>query len=145
MYRDKADYLPLSVSASKSATKKKVCLKAMIDAIDIIFLSLEQVKEFILSSVHVSQGRKFLLLTGPSGCGKSATVRILAREAGLNLLEWSNPTTTPYNNTFMERGQGSCGGCGCLFLLHSVHNVRVTRFPSKSLSLCLFCILILFL
>lgn len=64
-----------------------------------------QIKQFFLSAVHLLQGRKLLLLTGPSGCGKTATVRILAREAGLNLLEWTNPTTTPYNNTFMERGQ----------------------------------------
>lgn len=54
---------------------------------------------------HFLQGRKLLLLTGPAGCGKSATVRVLAREAKLNLVEWTNPTTTPYNNAFMEQGQ----------------------------------------
>ena len=60
------------------------------------------------SLVH-AQGRKLLLLTGPSGCGKTATVRVLAREARLNLVEWTNPTTTPYNNYFMEQGKdNSC-------------------------------------
>ncbi|KAG7163439.1 Cell cycle checkpoint protein RAD17-like [Homarus americanus] len=34
---------------------------------------------------------------------QTATVRVLVKEAGLNLLEWTNPTTTPYNSSFMEQ------------------------------------------
>lgn len=40
------------------------------------------------------QGGAILLLTGPSGCGKTATVRVLARDLGFQIQEWSNPSTT---------------------------------------------------
>lgn len=64
---------------------------------------VQEVESWLVESSSRMKGRKLLLLTGPSGCGKSATVRVLAREAGLNLVEWTNPTTTPYNNNFMEQ------------------------------------------
>ncbi|KAG0708054.1 Cell cycle checkpoint protein RAD17 [Chionoecetes opilio] len=64
---------------------------------------VQEVESWLVESSSGVKGRKLLLLTGPSGCGKSATVKVLAREAGLNLVEWTNPTTTPYNNTFMEQ------------------------------------------
>uniref|UniRef100_A0A672LS01 Cell cycle checkpoint protein RAD17-like n=1 Tax=Sinocyclocheilus grahami TaxID=75366 RepID=A0A672LS01_SINGR len=41
-----------------------------------------------------SQGGAILLLTGPSGCGKTATVRVLAKDLGFQIQEWSNPSTT---------------------------------------------------
>lgn len=68
---------------------------------------VQEVESWLVESASGVKGRKLLLLTGPSGCGKTATVRVMAREAGLNLLEWTNPTTTPYNNTFMEREDNS--------------------------------------
>ncbi|NWI89100.1 RAD17 protein, partial [Pitta sordida] len=37
------------------------------------------------------QGGSVLLLTGPPGCGKTATLRILARDLGLQVQEWANP------------------------------------------------------
>lgn len=64
---------------------------------------VQEVESWLVESSSGMKGRKLLLLTGPAGCGKSATVRVLAREAGLNLVEWTNPTTTPYNNNFMEQ------------------------------------------
>ncbi|XP_063876422.1 cell cycle checkpoint protein RAD17-like isoform X1 [Scylla paramamosain] len=64
---------------------------------------VQEVESWLVENSSGMKGRKLLLLTGPSGCGKSATVRVLAREAGLNLVEWTNPTTTPYNNNFMEQ------------------------------------------
>ncbi|XP_064606495.1 cell cycle checkpoint protein RAD17-like [Liolophura sinensis] len=35
-----------------------------------------------------------LLLTGPAGCGKTATLKVLAREMGLDIQEWINPTNS---------------------------------------------------
>lgn len=32
------------------------------------------------------------MLTGPPGAGKSTTVRVLAKELNLNLLEWDSPS-----------------------------------------------------
>ncbi|TFY76664.1 hypothetical protein EWM64_g7350, partial [Hericium alpestre] len=34
--------------------------------------------------------RRLLVLSGPAGSGKTATLRVLARELGLNILEWRN-------------------------------------------------------
>lgn len=63
---------------------------------------VQEVESWLVESMAGMKGRKFLLLTGPAGCGKSATVRVLTKEAGLNLLEWINPTTTPYSSSFMD-------------------------------------------
>ena len=48
-----------------------------------------------------------LLLTGPAGAGKTAAIRVLARELGCEVMEWSNPTTsnTPKVNSFIQSGQ----------------------------------------
>lgn len=45
------------------------------------------------------QGGAILLLTGPSGSGKTATVRVLARDLGFQIQEWSNPSTTSQYTT----------------------------------------------
>lgn len=42
------------------------------------------------------QGGAILLLTGPSGSGKTATVRVLSKDLGFQIQEWSNPSTTRY-------------------------------------------------
>ncbi|XP_069953149.1 cell cycle checkpoint protein RAD17-like isoform X2 [Cherax quadricarinatus] len=63
---------------------------------------VQEVESWLVESMAALKGRKFLLLTGPAGCGKSATVRLLAKEARLNFVEWINPTTTAYNSAFLE-------------------------------------------
>lgn len=53
-----------------------------------------------LSSVRTGRSRKrVLILKGPTGCGKTATLEVLAREGGWDVVEWGNPT-----------GSGSNGG-----------------------------------
>ncbi|CAL4066130.1 unnamed protein product, partial [Meganyctiphanes norvegica] len=57
---------------------------------------VQEVENWIVESLAGMKGRKFLLLTGPAGCGKTATLKVLAREAGIDIQEWINPTTTAY-------------------------------------------------
>lgn len=59
-----------------------------------------------------------MLLSGPSGCGKTATVRVLSRELGFHILEWTNPTSEPFNNSsqYGRRSTGNCWFC-CLVLV----------------------------
>lgn len=65
---------------------------------------------------NVTAGRsrqRVLVLKGPAGAGKTTTVRLLAREMGCRLLEWSNPTvsneagfvsTSAHFHDFLGRG-----------------------------------------
>ncbi|XP_067087990.1 cell cycle checkpoint protein RAD17 [Osmerus mordax] len=54
---------------------------------------IEEVENWITAHVDPKtfKGGAILLLSGPSGCGKSTTVRVLARELGVSLQEWTNP------------------------------------------------------
>ncbi|XP_045614424.1 cell cycle checkpoint protein RAD17 [Procambarus clarkii] len=63
---------------------------------------VQEVESWLVESMAGMKGRRFLLLTGPAGCGKSATVRVLAKEAGLNFVEWINPTTAN-NSSFLDQ------------------------------------------
>lgn len=46
-----------------------------------------------LSSVYEGRSRKrALVLKGPTGCGKTATLEVLAKEGGWDIVEWGNPT-----------------------------------------------------
>lgn len=54
---------------------------------------IETVEQWMRSCSNVSQGC-ILLLSGPSGCGKTAAVRVLSRELGFQILEWTNPTSS---------------------------------------------------
>ena len=40
--------------------------------------------------------QRILALTGPAGSGKTATVKVLARELGFELIEWRNSMADPY-------------------------------------------------
>lgn len=63
---------------------------------------IQEVENWLVESMAGMKGRRFLLLSGPSGCGKSATIRILAKEAGLNLMEWINPLSSTDNSSFQD-------------------------------------------
>nr|XP_055055099.1 cell cycle checkpoint protein RAD17 [Misgurnus anguillicaudatus] len=61
---------------------------------------IEEVESWL--RIHLdktNKGGAILLLTGPSGCGKTATVRVLAKDLGFQIQEWSNPTTTSQYTT----------------------------------------------
>lgn len=64
---------------------------------------IEEVESWL--NVHLDkpkkpgQGGAMLLLTGPSGSGKTATVRVLAKDLGFQIQEWSNPSTTSQYTT----------------------------------------------
>lgn len=56
---------------------------------------VEEVESWLRVNLDKSKkGGAILLLTGPSGCGKTATVRVLAKDLGFQIQEWSNPSTT---------------------------------------------------
>lgn len=64
---------------------------------------VQEVESWIVESLAGMKGRKFLLLTGPAGCGKTATLKVLAREAGIHIQEWINTTTSTFSKGFAEQ------------------------------------------
>lgn len=62
---------------------------------------IQEVESWLVESLAGVKGRRFLLLSGPSGCGKSATIQILGKEAGLNIVEWINPISK-YESAFLD-------------------------------------------
>ena len=45
--------------------------------------------------------QRILALTGPTGSGKTATVKVLARELGFELIEWKNSMASPHRGLFL--------------------------------------------
>ncbi|XP_068247112.1 cell cycle checkpoint protein RAD17 [Palaemon carinicauda] len=62
---------------------------------------IQEVESWLVESMAGMKGRRFLLLSGPSGCGKSATIQVLGKEAGLNIVEWINPVSK-YESAFLD-------------------------------------------
>ncbi|KAM9810523.1 LOW QUALITY PROTEIN: cell cycle checkpoint protein RAD17 [Neosynchiropus ocellatus] len=58
---------------------------------------IEEVENWISAHTNKPKGG-ILLLTGPSGCGKTASIKVLCREMGLRLQEWSNATILEYGS-----------------------------------------------
>nr|XP_025837765.1 cell cycle checkpoint protein RAD17 isoform X2 [Vulpes vulpes] len=55
---------------------------------------IEEVETWLKAKVierQPKQGGSILLITGPPGCGKTTTVKILSKEHGIQVQEWSNP------------------------------------------------------
>lgn len=50
-----------------------------------------EVKTWIENVLSGKERKRLLILKGPSGSGKTATIDIIARSMGLQLLEWRNP------------------------------------------------------
>lgn len=51
---------------------------------------IEEVEKWMTDHINTLKGG-ILLVTGPSGCGKTATVKVLSKELGARVQEWSNP------------------------------------------------------
>ncbi|KAM3611530.1 uncharacterized protein V6R79_020092 [Siganus canaliculatus] len=62
---------------------------------------IEEVEDWIRVCTKSSKGG-LLLLTGPSGSGKTATVRVLCRELGVQVQEWTNPTSVELNSSCLN-------------------------------------------
>uniref|UniRef100_A0A8C2PED0 Cell cycle checkpoint protein RAD17 n=1 Tax=Capra hircus TaxID=9925 RepID=A0A8C2PED0_CAPHI len=55
---------------------------------------IEEVETWLKAEVlerQPKQGGSILLVTGPPGCGKTTTIKILAKEHGIQVQEWINP------------------------------------------------------
>lgn len=55
---------------------------------------IEEVETWLKAEVlerQPKQGGSILLITGPPGCGKTTTIKILAKEHGIQVQEWINP------------------------------------------------------
>lgn len=45
-----------------------------------------------------------LLITGPSGCGKTTTLKLIAKEMGYSISEWTSPVDAEFNNKHQYDG-----------------------------------------
>lgn len=55
---------------------------------------IEEVENWLKAEVlerYTKQRGSILLVTGPPGCGKTTTIKILAKECGIQIQEWNNP------------------------------------------------------
>uniref|UniRef100_H2ZNE5 ATPase AAA-type core domain-containing protein n=1 Tax=Ciona savignyi TaxID=51511 RepID=H2ZNE5_CIOSA len=59
-----------------------------------------EVETFLTQNYDCKKGgAPILLLTGPPGCGKTTTLMVVAKKHGVQVEEWSDPLTIPYNLT----------------------------------------------
>ncbi|THH10558.1 hypothetical protein EW146_g8336 [Bondarzewia mesenterica] len=68
---------------------------------------VEDVRRWLVESVgsgKLEKYRRLLVLTGPAGSAKTATIRVLARELGIEILEWRNSPNVPSNSEFPGGG-----------------------------------------
>ncbi|KAF9788241.1 Rad17 cell cycle checkpoint protein-domain-containing protein [Thelephora terrestris] len=64
---------------------------------------VDDVRHWLVEALDGGRLRKYrriLALTGPAGSGKTATIKVLARELGFELMEWKNSTSTPYGGMY---------------------------------------------
>ena len=87
---------------------------------------IEQVRLWLSRALEGEAGHRLLVLTGSAGVGKTVTVQVLARELGVEVLEWKNPSSAPDwdreaesafssgLNGLFEEFVGRAGQFGCL-------------------------------
>ena len=49
-----------------------------------------QVRTLVQNRMNEEQSHKTILLTGPCGCGKATSVKLLAKELGIDMLEFDD-------------------------------------------------------
>ncbi|KIK82071.1 hypothetical protein PAXRUDRAFT_832422 [Paxillus rubicundulus Ve08.2h10] len=73
---------------------------------------VEDVRRWLLEafeggpSAKLTKYRRILALTGPAGTAKTATLRVLARELGFEILEWRNGMSQRGPSSFTDEGFG---------------------------------------
>ncbi|KAM4638637.1 cell cycle checkpoint protein RAD17-like isoform 2-T2 [Amazona ochrocephala] len=82
---------------------------------------IEEVEAWL--KIHIlqrqpKQGGSVLLLSGPPGCGKTATIQILAKDLGVQVQEWINPTSLDFTKEDLRNMFG--------------HDSNFHAFPSQS-------------
>ncbi|ORX85317.1 P-loop containing nucleoside triphosphate hydrolase protein [Anaeromyces robustus] len=57
---------------------------------------IEEVRNWLIYNIIKNKTKKpsLLILTGPTGSGKTATLRVLAEELNIEIVEWTNPINT---------------------------------------------------
>jgi cell cycle checkpoint protein len=58
------------------------------------------------NSLHPKQ--RILALTGPAGTAKTATVRVLSRELGFEIVEWRNSMSEKFATDYIIGSPGAC-------------------------------------
>lgn len=65
---------------------------------------VQDVRQWLLDAFNDSVGsklkkyRRILVLTGPAGTGKTATIRVLAKELGVEIVEWRNSVSDGFTD-----------------------------------------------
>ncbi|KAG6888227.1 hypothetical protein C0992_009277 [Termitomyces sp. T32_za158] len=74
---------------------------------------VEDVRRWLLEAFEggpsgsLKKYRRILALTGPAGTGKTATIRVLAREMGFDIMEWKNPVGEKSHSMFDHSNDAS--------------------------------------
>lgn len=59
---------------------------------------ISDVHEWLSEALSGRSRKRLLVLKGSAGTGKTTTVKLLARQLGLNVKEWHNPTSTEHSS-----------------------------------------------
>ncbi|KAA8914975.1 Rad17 cell cycle checkpoint protein-domain-containing protein [Sphaerosporella brunnea] len=73
---------------------------------------VKEVRVMLEDMLDGSSRKRILVLTGPAGVGKTATVNALAKELGVEILEWRNPTSFVGGREYGEEGAFAAGFSG---------------------------------
>jgi cell cycle checkpoint protein len=73
---------------------------------------VKEVQTWLENVLNRSTRQRMLVLKGPAGTGKTATVTTLAKEFGVEILEWRNPQTTTPGDAYGEDGAFAAGLSG---------------------------------
>ncbi|KAJ1856208.1 RFC checkpoint protein Rad17 [Coemansia sp. RSA 638] len=67
---------------------------------------VDEVRDWLMAAVQAVDGHRVLVLEGPAGAGKSTCVRVLARDLGLRIVEWENPSDVRLSTAGDAMGAG---------------------------------------
>ncbi|KAL7275438.1 RFC checkpoint protein Rad17 [Rhizina undulata] len=73
---------------------------------------IAEVRTWLENVLNKPTGKRLLILKGSSGTGKTATIDVLSKELGFEILEWRNPSTSSTNDTFGHDEAFSSGFSG---------------------------------